>query len=418
MSVTDFIRQWWQRLDHERLQAFVHFLWSRFRDDRCFETAGALAFTTLFALVPLSMVVFGVLAAFPVFDVWTGQMVDFVFSNFVPSSARVVEQYLRDFSAGARSLTVPGVIALLVSLLVTMWSIEATFNQIWRVPAARPRLSRFLVYWTLLTLGSLLAAASFAVTSYLFSLPALSGAETADLGRRLLRYVPTLVEFTAFTVAYVFIPHRPVPWRHALAGGLLATVLFELSKRGMAAYLQSMPTYQQLYGALAVVPIFMLWIYLSWLVVLLGASLAASLSSFRYQPRALRLPAGCELYGYLRLLARLEAARRTGEMLDQRTLGQLEPNLSEDALQRMLHGLAELEIVASAEEGGWLLRRDLDSVSLGELYEGLGLRVPGLAAKLPGLDDATGRAALRALDHLRQPLQSVLAAPLGPLLRC
>lgn len=417
MHSLDLARAWWRRLDHERQQAFALFLWTRFRDDRCFETAGALAFTTLFALVPLSMVVFGVLAAFPVFDVWTGQLVDFVFSNFVPSSARVVEQYLRDFSASARSLTVPGVVALLVSLLVTMWSIESTFNQIWRVPAARPRLSRFLVYWTLLTLGTLLAAASFAITSYLFSLPALSGVESAGVSQRLLRHVPTLVELMAFTVAYVFIPHRKVRWRHALLGGLLATVLFELSKRGIAAYLQSVPTYQQLYGALAVVPIFMLWVYLSWLVVLLGASLAASLSSFRYQPRALRLPPGCEFYGYLRLLARLEAARREGALLDQAALGALEPNLSENQLQRMLRDLAELEILASTEDGGWVLRRDLDTVRFAELHEGLGLRVPGPAAKLPGRDDPAGRAALHALDHLRQPLAVPLAEPIGPYLR-
>ncbi len=422
MPLIDLIRQarrlplWRSRIDRERLQAFGHFLWVRFVDDRCFETAGALSYTTLFALVPLSMVVFGVLAAFPVFDVWTGRLVDFVFSTFVPSSARVVEEYLRQFAASARDLTVPGVIALLASLVVTMWSIESTFNRVWRVPSPRPRLGRFLVYWTLLTLGSLLAASSFAISSYLFSLPAMSGADTVDFSRRLLQYLPTLVECLAFTFAYMLIPHRTVPLRFALVGGVLATVLFELAKRGFAAYLQGMATYQQLYGALAVVPIFMLWLYLSWVVVLLGASVAASLSSFRYQPRALQLPAGTELYGYLRLLGRFEEARQSGASLHLQDIQLREPSLTDDLLWRMLAGLAKLRIVTREEAGGWLLCRDLGGVSFGELHEGLGLRVPALDAILPGQEDVLGRAARRALDHLRQPMQAPLATPIGQFL--
>lgn len=416
MNSMAFLQRWWRRLDHERWQAFARFLWLRFLDDRCFETAGALSYTTLFALVPLSMVMFGVLAAFPVFDVWTGQLVNFVFSNFVPSSARVVEQYLREFADSARHLTVAGVIALLGSLVLTMWSIESTFNRIWRVPSARPRLSRFLVYWTLLTLGTLLAASCFAVTSYLFSLPALSGAGAAGWSQSLLGHTPALVECLAFTLAYVFIPHRTVSFRHAVMGGVLATALFELAKRAMAAYLLGVPTYQQLYGALAVVPIFMLWLYVSWVVVLLGASVAASLSSFSYQPRALQLPAGSEFYGYLRLLGRLEQARQAGESLDMAEIQASEPCLSDDLLQRMLAGLAALKIVARSEEGGWLLRRDLAGVTFGELHEQLGLRVPPAGAILPGQDDPMGRMALRALDHLRQPMQAPLAASVGPFL--
>ena len=306
------LRAWIVRIDRERVQAFSQFLWTRFLDDRCFETAGALAYTTLFALVPLSVVVFGILSAFPVFDTWSTQLTGFIFSNFVPSSARVVEDYLREFAASASKLTFTGIGALLVSLLLTMWSIESTFNRVWRVPTPRPRLMRFLVYWTLLTLGSLMAVASLAVTSYLFSLPVLSGVEQLDWSQRLLGYLPNLVELAVFSVAYWLIPHRSVPFRFALAGGLFATVLFELAKRGFAAYLLGVPTYDQLYGALAVAPIFMIWIYLSWIVVLLGASFAASLSAFRYQPRALQLPPGMELYGYLRLLGRMDESRRTG----------------------------------------------------------------------------------------------------------
>lgn len=407
------LRRWLDRVDREHIHAFARFLWTRFLDDRCFETAGALSYTTLFALVPLSMVVFGILAAFPVFDAWTAQLTHFIFSNFVPSSARVVEDYLRGFAESARSLTAPGVVALLVSLLLTMWSIESTFNRVWRVPSPRPRLVRFLVYWTLLTLGSLLAVGSLGITSYLFSLPALRGVEALDWSQRLLALLPNVVELSVFTLAYWLIPHRSVPFRFALAGGVFATILFELAKRGFAAYLLGVPTYQQLYGALAVAPIFMIWLYLSWTVVLLGASFAASLSSFRYQPRALQLPPGTELYGYLRLLGRLQAARREGQGLHLADIQQREPMLTDDLLQRMLAGLSGLAIVRRAEDGGWLLSRDLGTVSLGELHERLGLRIPAGDVLLPGFDDPIGRDAARALEHLRQPLQAPLARSVG-----
>ena len=416
MEMVTQLRAWLVRIDRERVQSFSQYLWTRFLDDRCFETAGALAYTTLFALVPFSVVVFGILSAFPVFDTWSAQLTNFIFSNFVPSSARVVEDYLRDFAASASKLTATGIGALLVSLLLTMWSIESTFNRVWRVPTPRPRLMRFLVYWTLLTLGSLLAVASLAVTSYLFSLPVLSGVEQLDWSQRLLGYLPNLVELAVFSLAYWLIPHRSVPFRYALAGGLFATVLFELTKRGFAAYLLGVPTYDQLYGALAVAPIFMIWIYLSWIVVLLGASFSASLSSFRYQPRALQLPPGMELYGYLRLLGRMEEARRLGRGLHMVDIQDSEPMLTDDLLQRMLSGLSGLNIVQRAEDGGWLLSRDLATVTLGELHEGLGIRIPGPSAGLPGFDDPLGRRATRALEHLRQPLQGPFARSVGSFL--
>ena len=412
IQITRTIRQWWHRFGREQVQSFSRFLWNRFLDDRCFETAGALAYTSLFALVPLSIVVFGILSAFPVFDAWSGQLTNFVFSNFVPSSARVVESQLRDFAESASELTATGVIALLVSLLLTMWSIESTFNRVWRVPTPRSGLLRFLIYWTLLTLGTLGAVASLAVTSYLFSLPVWSG-ESLTWGTRMLGYLPNAVELLVFTLAYWLIPHRSVPPRFALAGGLFATVLFELAKRGFAAYLLGVPTYEKLYGQIAVIPIFMLWLYLSWVVVLLGASFAASLSSFRYQPKALQLPEGMEMYGYLRLLGRMNLARRDGHGLHMAELQDSEPMFTDDLLRRMLGGLSRLNIVRRAEDGAWLLSRDLDAVSFGELHEGLALRVPGPIHGLPGYDDAIGRDAARALAHLQEPLSAPLARSVG-----
>lgn len=414
-SVIAQMRLFIARIDRERITLFFRFLLSRFVDDRCFESAGALAYTTMFALVPFSAVVFAVLSAFPAFDQWSMRLTEFIFSNFVPESARAVEQYLRGFSQSARTLTGTGVGALLLSVLLTMWSIEQAFNRIWRVPSARPQLTRFLMYWTLLTLGSLLMVAAVAATSALFSIPSLAGVQAQNLGERLLRFLPHALELIGFTAAYWLIPHRTVQLRFALAGGLLATILFEWLKWALAIYLRS-ASFEQLYGALAVIPIFLIWVYTSWLVVLLGASLAASLASFRYQPRALRLSAGAELYGVMRLLGRFEEARRDGIGLHLLQIKQREPSLTDEFLQRMISALCEMNIIQRSESGAWLLSRDLDAVSLGEIYEGMSLRIPSAELTLPSRQDAIGRASSSTLDELRQPLKAPLERSVGSFL--
>jgi len=414
-SLHEVLRRWIARIDRERVTDFSRFLLGRFLDDRCFEVAGSLAYTTMFALVPFSAVVFVVLSAFPEFSAWAEAVTAYLFANFVPASAGEVRTYLVQFSQSARSLTGSGAIALLASVLVTMWSIEGAFNRIWRVPSSRPKLARFLIYWSLLTFGSLLAVAAVAATSALFSIPALAGVEARGWDERLLRYLPHLLEFVAFTSAYWLIPHRTVPLRFAAAGGLLATLLFEWLKWGLAIYLRN-ANFDQLYGTLATIPIFLLWVYLCWLVVLLGASLAASLSSFRYQPRALRLAAGAEIYAVLRLLGRFEEARRDGLGLHLAQIKQREPSLTDELLQRILSSLCELNIVQRGESGAWLLSRDLDRVSLGEIYEGMDLRIPTGDPCLPARQDVIGRAASSTLDQLTGPLREPLGRSVGSYL--
>lgn len=410
-------RRWLRNVDRERIVLFSKFLLRRFLDDRCFESAGALAYTTLFALVPLSAVVFAVLSAFPMFHDWTERITSFLFNNFVPASARGVEVYLREHAQGARDLTTSGVIALVASVLVTMWSIEQTFNRIWRVPSTRPKLTRILMYWTLLTLGSLLVVAALAATSAFFSIPALAGVEARGFSDQLLRYLPHALELLAFSAAYWFIPHRTIPLRFAVAGGLVATILFEWLKAGLAVYLRN-ASYEQLYGVLAVIPIFLIWVYTSWLVVLLGASLAASLASFRYQPRALRLTPGAEIYAVLRVLGRFEEVRRDGKGLHLAEIKQREPGLTDELLQTIMTALCEMNIVQRAESGAWLLARDLDQVPLSEVYQGMHLRIPAPEAELclPARQDAIGRAAHDALEQLRAPLATPLARSIASML--
>ncbi len=413
------LRGWLAQVDRERLTQFSRFLLRRFVDDRCFESAGALAYTTLFALVPFSAVLFAVLSAFPNFHDWANRLSEFVFSNFVPASARGVEVYLRQHAQDARDLTASGVVALVASVLVTMWSIEQTFNRIWRVPSTRPKVTRILLYWTLLTLGSLLVVAGLTATSALFSIPALAGVQPNGFGEQMLRYLPHALELVAFTAAFWFIPHRTIPLRFAFFGGLFTTFAFEWLKAGLAIYLRN-ASYEALYGVLAVIPIFLIWVYMSWLVVLLGASLAASLASFRYQPKSMRLTPGAELYAVMRVLGRFEEARAQGTGLHLGEIRQREPGLTDELLQVIVSSLCKMRIVARAESGAWLLSRDLDAVLLGEVYEGMHLRVPPPEVELclPSRHDAVGRAAQSALEqvreHLKPPLERTIASFLAP----
>jgi membrane protein len=257
--------------------------------------------------------------------------------------------------------------------------------------------------------------AALAATSALFSIPALAGVQAQNLTERLLRYLPHALELIAFTAAYWLIPHRTIGLRFAFFGALLATTLFEWLKWGLAIYLRG-ANFEQLYGTFALVPIILVWVYFSWLAVLFGASLAASLGSFRYQPRALRLSRGAELYGVLRVLGRFDEARRDGLGLHLAQLQQREPGLTDELLQTMVSALCEMNIIQRGESGAWLLSRDLRSVSLQEIYEGMNLRVPTGELCLPQRHDAIGRIAHSALDEMREPLRDALQRSIAELL--
>lgn len=422
MAPQNTFERWFHRArfltwDRARAGTFSRFLWKRFLDDRLFQAAGALSFTTAFAIVPLSMVVFGVLSAFPVYEQWSAQLSAYIFSNFVPSSARAVETHLLEFSKNAGKLTAVGVIVLVVSLLITLTSIEATFNKIWRVPTSRPTFGRLMVYWTVMTFGALLAAASLAISARFFALAIFQTQPGQWLEHWLLRFTPTLIEYVALVVIYRVVPHRTIHWRYAALGAFFAVIMIEIVKMAAGSYLGSFGAYEKIYGTLALIPIFLGWIYFSWVAVLLGASLASSLSAFRYQPASQRLPWGYEFYGLLRLLGRFDEYRKRGKGLHLDDIRQLEPMLTDAMVQQMLQQLSAIGLLSRAESGEWLLARDLDDLSLGELYEACQLRIPTAEAWLPARDDALGDAAIAALDELRLPLRDLLRRPVASIYR-
>ncbi len=355
--------------ERERMLAFLQFTWQRFLEDRCLQTAGALAYTSLFALVPLTAAVLGILAAFPVFADWRGELTSWVFENFVPAAGSTVQGYITEFADSARKATAVGVLVLLFSAVSLMMSVEDAFNRIWRVRVARRAVSRFVIYWTALTLGPLLLVAALALSSYAFALPFIDAAEAQfSIKARVLAVLPFLITWATLAAAFVVIPNRSVRIAHAVFGALIAAVLFEAAKRGFALYALNLASYQRVYGALALIPIFILWMYLSWVIVLLGASITASASAFDYRPRSLRLPHGHEFAGLLRVLAELAAAQRLGQGCTGEELRTRLPFLTDDLLQRYLGDLQRAGVIQRGELGEWLVVRDLAQVRLRELY--------------------------------------------------
>ncbi len=408
------------RPDRHRILAFVRFTVGRFIDDRCQQSAGALACTTLFALVPLTAALVGVLSGFPAFAEWRERITIFIFRNFVPETGEAVRGYLTQFADNANRATALGIIVLIVSTLMLMLSIEDAFNRIWRVPKSRPVGIRFVIYWTVLSLGPALLIVALALSTYLLALPLFNDTETyVPIRSGLLGSLPFLIEFTALTAAYRLIPNRRVHWRKALVGGMAAALLFEAAKHLFAWYVVSGANYQEVYGALAVVPMFILWIYVSWVIVLLGASLTASLTAFDYRPRARRLPRGEEFRGIVRVLAHFAAAQRAGIGLHSESLREREPFLTDDLVQRFLSDLNQAGMIQRNDAGEWIFARDLNSVSLFDIYAACDYRLPlgdalAVTRDSPTDTEATrllGTAALDARQILGVPLAEIFPAP-------
>lgn len=261
---------------------FLAFVLRRWGEDRCQQIAGALTFTTLLALVPLIAVVAAVVSAMPYFEDAMVQVKVFLLMNLVPEIAgKVITVYMVQFTEAAGRLTTVSLIALLAMAIMMLFTVDRSMNAIWRVDRHRPLWLSMTGYATLLALGPVLIGVSLWATSWLVAASLARIAMPSQVETLALRIVPLAVSAFAFFLVYRIIPNRHVPALHALAGGILAAALFELMKSMFAAYIRAMPTYRLVYGAFAAIPIFMLWVYLSWMVILFGAEFTASLAYWR-----------------------------------------------------------------------------------------------------------------------------------------
>ena len=333
--------------------ATLRTLRQRFREDRLGLTAGSLTFTTLIALVPLFTVMLAVFTAFPMFASLQVDLERYFLRSLVPDNiARPVLRALTEFAGKARSMGTLGLVLLGATALALMLTIDRTLNAIWRVRRRRPFAQRVLVYWAALTLGPLALALSLSLTSYALSVTrGLPGALTGHLalGLNVLQFV-LLAAGTAALFRYV--PNVSVRWRHAWAGGVFVALGFEVAQRALVWYVNAVPGFSTVYGAFATAPILLLWIYFGWVVVLLGAVIAAYAPSLQARVASIAPTAGWRFELALTLLKRLDAARHSGQ--HGLSLVAMAEALRVDPLQLepLVELLADLDWVSRLDEGG------------------------------------------------------------------
>ncbi|EGV51352.1 virulence factor BrkB family protein [endosymbiont of Riftia pachyptila] len=395
------------------LRQFSSLLFHHFAKDGGIQNTAALTYTTLLSLVPLMTVMLALFSAFPGSEKAASEIENFVFQNFVPAAGEIVQEHLRNFSQKAGRLSGVGFGFLFVVALMLMANIDKAFNTIWHVRKKRKPIATFLVYWAILSLGPILIVVSVGVTSYLVSLPIfIEDATVVQLRTRLLGVMPVLISALAFTLLYALVPNRNVPLRHAFAGGVLAALLFETAKRGFALYVTQFPTYEAIYGAMAAIPIFLIWIWLSWLVTLLGAEFTYCLGIYRHNWREKFYSRGASFLLAFRLIGYLREVQQEGGQLSTAELTEREPEAGEERIEAALKALQAAHLVLRSEDRGWALARDLRETSLLELYHADHFVLPtagDVETESPRLAELLASLDQDLISKLQQPLDDLYA---------
>ncbi|OGS92654.1 MAG: ribonuclease BN [Gallionellales bacterium GWA2_59_43] len=345
---------------------FMRFIVTRFDQDRCAQIAGSLTFTTLLSLVPLFTIALTLFSAFPVFEDYSSQIKRFLIGNLMPDMAtKVITHYMTQFTESAMRLTALGIGLLAVAAMFLLLTIEHAFNTIWRVTVPRPLFKRLIIHWAALTLAPLLVGASLALTSWLVGLSMGYVRHVPVFGVGVLKLLPVMLTWLAFAMLFHFVPNRHVPRSHAMIGALVAAFAFEAMNQAFGYYVSHFPTYKLVYGAFASVPIFLMWIYLSWLSILIGAVIAASLSYWR-TPMAKDASPTAQLLDALRVLQVMTEGLREGRVSSLPELSR-SLRLSYDTLEEVLDKLEQADMIRKVKGDGWLMMRDAAHIRTAEL---------------------------------------------------
>ena len=402
-----------------RLGRFVAAVFRRFFDDGCLTLAGSLTYTALLALVPLLTVALTLITAFPVFEDITSGIDDFIAKNMLPPAvAKTVTGSIERFTQSAAGLTAAGLTVLAVTAVLLMLTIDRAFNKIWRVSRSRPLLLRILTYAAVLAFGPLLIGISLTITSYLVTVSLGIARHVPGAGAVVLAVAPVILTALAFMLMYLIVPNRRVRVADAAVGGVAAAVLFEVMKRAFALYIANFPNYRLIYGAFAAVPIFLVWVYLSWVVTLLGAVIAAMVPNYGVALARVGNDLDSRFRAALAILRVLVRARRDARSLDTRQVlvqAGVTTEVGESALDRLVAG----GWAVRGADRRWALARDPDAVRLGDVYRGLVLdsqRRPKGGSDA-GVDAIVERAAAGAAGALDVPLSALADEPVSSLPR-
>ena len=375
-SNTENPDKWLDWVQPVRLWNFLKFVTREFDANNGIENAKSLTYMSLFAVVPLMTLIVSILSAFPSFQVFGSQIQDMIFARLLPSSSSELEQYLNNFAGQARNLTWIGAIMLLATAYLMLINIERSFNRIWDVAQLRKGISSFLLYWSVLSLSPLLLGVGFAISSYITSLSLFETfTEVSDLvGARtvVLGIFPTVLTTLAFTLLYVAVPNCGVRLRHAMIGGLVVALMFIVVKWVFAKFI-AMASYEFVYGTFAAMPIFLIWVYICWMLILFGANLVRAIPIYRLRTVTKKVHPTLLVLG---LLNKFWKHHLEGTSVNIRDLLDNDWAFQDDLLGRCLGILQEKRVIRACGEGEYIINRELDHLSLWDLLSSLPWGMP------------------------------------------
>lgn len=345
--------------------SFIAVFGRQFIRNGCRESAAALTYTSLFAIVPMMTVVFTVLSVMPQLKDSVNEIRNWAFESFAPGVGNQVIGYLEEFSRQASNLTAVGILFLVVTSILMLRTIEKNLNRIWQVYRPRKGTTSLMMYSTVLTLGPMLLGAGLAVSSYVTSLTLFSDAVNLLGGVRFwLSMLPLVFTTAMLALLYIVVPNCHVPVRAGFAGAFIAAVMFELAKAGFATFIKLSPSYQVVYGAFAAVPIFLLWIYISWIIVLAGAELARTFVTFDDYRRPLPY-----MQSLLRLLELFWQRQQQGCGIKPKEVQRVLKTVEANRWETFRNLLFKLNLIRRTEDGEFVLCRDLNALTLYELAQ-------------------------------------------------
>lgn len=357
-------KQWFQ---------FLIFVVKRFEDDKCRQQAGSLTYTTLFAVVPMLTVFLVVISSIKALAPAREQVQHFIYSNLLPRSGVAVEQYLNRFTESSSNLTVVGILILFVTAILMLSSIEDAFNHIWRVNKARGGIIGFMRYWTIISLGPILLGSAFAISSTVASMNFLNDIAGYEInGSFWLWLISFALTWLGFSLLYWTIPNRSVPLRSAFISGMFSALVFEGLRQVFGLVMSNFTSYQLIYGAFAAVPVFLLWIYLSWNVILLGVEISYAITAFSTRTDINRHP----VLILLDILELFYKRQKLGlSVSDEDAMAILGRGEFEDE-SSYLQILQDNNLIKRTDDGDYMLCRDLNFIDFWSFYRTLNYPLP------------------------------------------
>lgn len=353
---------------------FLRFLTRHFLEDNCQQKAASLTYTTMLSIVPILTVLLMILSSVPALATVRAQIYEVIYSNLLPQSSLQVSKYINSFAEKSTNLTAIGAMILFVTAIMTLTTIERAFNQIWRVEDRSGGMKTMLRYWAIVTMGPLVLGTAFIVSSTVQSLSFLNqqiGGYGIDWSFW-VQVVSIAVTVAGFIAMYWFIPKARVPVKNAAIAGVFVAIMFELMKSLFGTVMTNFTSYEAIYGAFAAIPIFLLWIYLSWNLILLGVEISYTLTIFETKEVYPRHP----LLSLLDMLNLVHTNHLQGNDVSEQELRDVLGRKELPKWYTYINYLQDSNLIAMTEKGDYVLKKDLSNMTLWDFYRTLPYPLP------------------------------------------